>query len=235
MRQSGPSLTTIRCPSWPSRTSALLEGAREILFTVNLSSGNASPVRVDWETVDGTAESGDDYTAAAGTLTIAARQQSATVRVEIEDDRLHERDETFAIRFSAPSGVTLGDDEAIGTILDDDPVPELRVRDANASENAREIVFAAKLSAASALPVTVRWRTSDAGATAGADYTASEGVLSIPAGLRDARVAVPLLDDRLDEADETFTIELQRARWGRSWRTPGRWGPSSTTTRSRRS
>ena len=70
-------------------------------------------------------------------------------------------------------------------------------------------MFAAKLSAPSTLPVTVRWRTSDDGATAGADYTASEGVLSIPAGRRDARVAVPLLDDRLDEPDETFTIELR--------------------------
>ena len=184
------------------------EGAREILFTANLSNGSASPVSVEWETVDGTAESGDDYATATGTLTIAAGDQSATIRVEIEDDRLHEPDETFAIRFSAPSGVTLGDDEAIGTILDDDPVPELRVRDANASENAREVVFAAKLSAPSALPVTVRWRTSDDGAIAGADYTASEGVVSIPAGLRDARVAVPLLDDRLDEPDETFTVEL---------------------------
>ena len=184
------------------------EGAREILFTANLSNGSGTPVSVEWETVDGTAESGDDYTGATGTLTVAAGAQSATVSIEVQDDRLHERDETFAIRFSAPSGVTLGDDEAIGTILDDDPVPELRVRDANASENAREVVFAAKLSAPSALPVTVRWRTSDDGASAGADYTASEGVLSIPAGRRDARVAVPLLDDRLDEPDETFTVEL---------------------------
>ena len=52
------------------------------------------------------------------------------------------------------------------------------------------------------------WRTSDGDATAGADYTASEGVLSVPAGALDARIFVPLLDDRLDEADETFTIEL---------------------------
>ena len=78
--------------------------------------------------MDGTAESGDDYTGVTGTLTVAAGAQSATLRVEIQNDRLHERDETFAIRFSAPNGVTLGDDEAIGTILDDDPVPELRVR-----------------------------------------------------------------------------------------------------------
>ena len=185
-----------------------LEDAGELVFTVNLSNGNSSPVSVDWETADGTAKSTTDYAEAARTLIIPAGQTSGTIAIRVDDDSLHERDETFAVRISEPSGATLADDEAVGTILDDDPVPELQVPDANAAENAREIVFVAQLSAPSALPVTVRWRTADDGATAGADYTASEGMLRIPAGLRDARVAVPLLDDRLDEADEEFAIEL---------------------------
>ena len=186
------------------------EDAGRMVFTVELSGISEAPVSVRWETANGTAKSGSDYTAASGTLTIPAGEWSGTIRVGLPDDRLHEPDETFALRLSRPEGATVSDDEAIGTILDDDPEPELRMGDASGAEKASEIVFAARLSAASGLPVRVGWRTMDGNASAGADYSAAEGVLTIPAGVRTANVSVPLLDDRLDEADETFTIELSQ-------------------------
>ena len=184
------------------------EDAGRMVFTVELSGVSAGPVSVRWKTADGTAKSGSDYTAASGTLTIPAGERSGTIRVRLLDDRIYEPNETFTIRFSRPEGATLPDDEAVGTILEDDPEPELRIRDASASENAAQVLFTAELSGASSRPMTVRWRTSDGDALAGTDYAASEGVLSVPAGVLDARIFVPLLDDRLDEADETFTIEL---------------------------
>jgi hypothetical protein len=58
----------------------------------------------------------------------------------------------------------------------------------------------------------VRYATSDgsgsSGATAGADYQAAAGVLSIPAGASSASVGVDLLDDDLYELDESFQVVL---------------------------
>ena len=89
-------------------------------FTVSLSAASDGQVTVDYATSDGTAESGTDFTAASGTLTFAADVTSQTVRVETADDSADENDETFTLALSNPSGATLGDDEATGTIEDDD-------------------------------------------------------------------------------------------------------------------
>ena len=45
-------------------------------------------------------------------------------------------------------------------------------------------------------------------ATSGLDYTATSGNLTILAGQRTGRVTVPVLNDTLNEPDETFTMEL---------------------------
>jgi YD repeat-containing protein len=60
-------------------------------------------------------------------------------------------------------------------------------------------------------PVTVAWATSNGTAVAGADYTASSGTVSFGAGSASGStraISVPVLDDALDEPDETFTITL---------------------------
>jgi hypothetical protein len=58
---------------------------------------------------------------------------------------------------------------------------------------------------------TVDFATADGTATAGADYGSTSGTLSFPAGTPNGTVRtinVPILDDALDEADETFTVAL---------------------------
>ena len=89
-------------------------------FTVSLSAASDERVTVDYATSGGTAESGTDFTAASGTLTFAANATSQTVRVQTAEDSADEKDETFTLALSNPSGATLGDAEATGTIEDDD-------------------------------------------------------------------------------------------------------------------
>ena len=89
-------------------------------FTASLSARSDEQVTVDYATSDGTAESGTDFTAASGTLTFAANATSQTVRVQTAQDSADEEDETFTLELSNPSGATLGDAAATGTIEDDD-------------------------------------------------------------------------------------------------------------------
>ena len=88
----------------------------EIDFTVTLDEAASETVTVDYETSDGSAEAGDDYTAKSGTLSFSAGQTSKTISVEIEDDIENESDETFTVTLSNASGADLGTSSATGTI-----------------------------------------------------------------------------------------------------------------------
>ena len=93
-------------------------------FTVSLSAASSQQVTVQYATSSGTAESGTDFTAASGTLTLAANATSKTVSVSTTDDSADEDDETFTLTLSSPANATLGNATATGTIEDDDE-PEL--------------------------------------------------------------------------------------------------------------
>ena len=59
---------------------------------------------------------------------------------------------------------------------------------------------------------TVDYATADGTATAGEDYTATSGTLTFGPGESLKTVSVPVLDDALDEGEETFTLRLSNAR-----------------------
>ena len=65
--------------------------------TVVLSRPSSSPVSVSYATADGAATAGADYTATAGSLTLAPGATTATFAVSVTGDTLREVNETFAI------------------------------------------------------------------------------------------------------------------------------------------
>ena len=54
------------------------------------------------------------------------------------------------------------------------------------------------------------YATADGTARAGSDYTATSGTVIFAEGEVEQTIAVPVLDDALDEPDETFTVILSR-------------------------
>ena len=90
--------------------------------------------------------------------------------------------------------------------------PALSAADARAREGTDTAVsFEVRLSRAAAGAVTVDYATADGTAEAGADYTATSGTLTFAAGVTAKTVSVPVLDDALDEGEETFTLRLSNA------------------------
>lgn len=80
------------------------ESAGMISFLVTRSGDLASAVNVQYATADGTAVAGQDYLAAAGVVSFAAGQQTATIDVQLINDTLSEGAETFQVHLSAPPG-----------------------------------------------------------------------------------------------------------------------------------
>ena len=181
------------------------ESSSSANLRVDLSSASSSAVTVDY-TVTGTATgSGTDYTLANGTLTIAANATQKNITIaSIVNDTLDEANETVIVTLSNAVGATLGsDDEHTYTINDNDAKPSLSIADVSGNETAGNRQFTVTLSAASGLAVTVNYATSNGTATAGADYTATSGSLTIAAGATTATFNVAVLADSLNEADET--------------------------------
>ncbi|WP_242662321.1 cellulase family glycosylhydrolase [Teichococcus deserti] len=111
------------------------DGTRPLVFTVMLDKPAAGAVTVAYATADGSATAGSDYLAAAGTLRFEAGETSRTVTVAVQGDAIVEADEALVLRLSSPSGASLANAEAIGTIRNDDvALPVLQVGDAHVAE-----------------------------------------------------------------------------------------------------
>ena len=93
-------------------------------FWVSLSEPTREEVTVDVRTSDGTATSGTDFKAMSLTLTFPPNSSDPELApVIVRDDQEPEPDETFTVALTNPSGATLGDAAATGTILDDGDTP----------------------------------------------------------------------------------------------------------------
>ena len=184
-------------------------------FAVTLSAASGRTVTVAYATANGTAVAPGDYTAASATLTFAPGVTSQPVAVAIVGDALPEPGETFVVNLSSPTNATIADGQGAGTITDND-TPSLSIADLSVTEgNTGTInaVFTVTLSAASPQTVTVNYATSNGTALSGAtaDYTATSGSLSFAPGVTTRPVTVVVRGDTLDEADETFNVNLSGA------------------------
>lgn len=92
------------------------------VFTVTLSAAYDQPVTMSYQTVNGTATTGDnDYVARTGTLTFAPGETTKTITIEVKGDRKREANETFYLDlFGLSSNSWFTKNRGLGTILNDD-------------------------------------------------------------------------------------------------------------------
>ena len=191
-----------------------LEDSEDLEFTVTLSPAYPETVTVAYMTGDGTAIDGTDYTAADGTLTFAPNETTKTITVDVMSDMDDEPDETLVLTLSTPTVATISTATGTGTITDDD-VPAITFEQyfVQAAEGAGNLIFTVKLDRVAHQEVTVDYvaATYDSGpnpATAGSDFTATSGQLSIMAGIVEGTITVPILDDSTPEQDESLQMTL---------------------------
>jgi hypothetical protein len=91
-------------------------------FTVTLSAAYDQPVTLSYQTVNGTATTGNnDYVAKSGTITFAAGETTKAITIEVKGDRNKEANEVFYLDlFGLSSNALFTKNRGIGTILNDD-------------------------------------------------------------------------------------------------------------------
>lgn len=88
-------------------------------FTVNVDNASTKEIKVNYTTVDGTANS-SDYTKKSGTLIIPANQHNGGIDIEVRGDSLREGNLIFYVQLSNPVNAKIsGAGSGTGTIICD--------------------------------------------------------------------------------------------------------------------
>ncbi|MDE5077000.1 MAG: sodium:calcium exchanger, partial [Trichodesmium sp. St2_bin6] len=99
------------------------KGEKDMKFEVKLDKSSSQIVRVNYETVDGSAKAGKDYEKKKGVLKFQPGETKKTVNISILGDTVDEKNENFRVKLSGAKNANLSDKNAIG-IIRNNPVPE---------------------------------------------------------------------------------------------------------------
>ena len=186
-------------------------------FTATLTTAVSAKVTATWtasiESGD-TASAADLATTKTGAVEFDANATTATFTVPVTNDTTDEPDQTFTVTLSGVStnAQLEADPTAEGTIDDDDPAPTLTVADLQHDENTIQVSMTVSISELSEKRVRFRLRqvdrTEDTASDADWNPPNTISFNSINVGVMSvSRLAVYVVNDTLDEDDETLTVE----------------------------
>ncbi|MFN7285961.1 MAG: beta strand repeat-containing protein, partial [Dolichospermum sp.] len=205
-----PSITLAVSP-----TSVSEDGTINLIYTFTRTGSTTNALTVNYS-IAGTANSSDYTGATPGTgktITFAAGSSTATLTIDPTADTIVESNETVALTLATGTGYTIGTTTAvIGTITNDDLLPNLNLS-ANqtiveGNTNPQNVTYTVTLSNASTQTITVQYATANGTAIAASDYTSTSGTLTFNPGVTSQVINIPILNDSLNEANETFTLNL---------------------------
>lgn len=180
-------------------------------FNATLSSPTGRKAKVNYSLISGTALIGDDFEANSGTLVFNENESVKQIAVKINADAFVEPDETFKVKLASPSNLAISDDEAIGTIQNDDVGGSVQLQAAvsEIGEAGKSITINVARTGGNAAGIIFRYATTNGTATANQDYLPSEGKLVFDAGDSVKSFIVPILDDAIDEPTiETVNLTI---------------------------
>ena len=194
-------------------------GSVNLVFTVTLSASSTTQLTVDYAQTGGTATSGTDYAAVAGsTLTFPANSTTQTITVSVTGDTTGEGNETVEITLSnASAGTGIATATGTGTIRDNDLAFSIDSPSvAEGDSSSASLVFTVTLSSSSTSQHTVDYADAGSGtAMSGTDYASIAGsTLTFAAGETSKTFTVSVTGDTMNEGNETIVISLSNATTG---------------------
>jgi hypothetical protein len=186
------------------------ESSGSMTVEVQLETASSKEVIVPFS-VEGTATRDSDYTLDSSPLVIPAGELTDSTKIHlIEDDDDEEVDETIVLSILTPTNATRGTPgvhTATIVSLIEEPTVYFSPASRSGDETVGTLTFNAKLSAASALDVTVPFSLGGT-ATEGIDYSITPSPVVIPAGSSGTEITIFVNPDNLDEFNETVVVTM---------------------------
>lgn len=186
------------------------EATSSALFTVLLSEASSLPVTVNYASTGGSAASGIDYVPLSGSITFAPGETSKAISLTVTNDQLFEPNETVVISLTGALNASVsGNLTHTYTIADDDAVKVAFDLDAaqGIESNLAPVIWV-RLAAPLTTTAQVNYSVTGETATRGPDFTLNNGTLIFAPGQTALAIPLKIINDVLDEDNETIKIEL---------------------------
>jgi Ca2+-binding RTX toxin-like protein len=159
-------------------------GQTSLVFTVTLSHFQGDPVEIDYQTMDlpgpmGASMANGDYDFLSGTLVFNPGELSKTISVLVNGDTTYEEHQQFQLQITraqrmeaTPVDLQVTNPQILGTIINDDPIPQIAIADyvppSTVTEDGTKVylvgegqdaTFVISLSNASQYPIKVYYRS----------------------------------------------------------------------------
>ncbi|HZH33801.1 MAG TPA: Calx-beta domain-containing protein, partial [Pyrinomonadaceae bacterium] len=208
-------------PTVSMADASIVEGSggtpTRLVFNASLSAATGRKAKVGFTILDGTAMAGSDFNSTSGTIVFNADEAVKQTVVEIYPDVFVEPDETFKIKLSNPSNLVISDDEAIGTIVNDDfgGTVEFEAAVVETGEASETVVINVRRTGGNAGGILLEYSTSNGTATANQDYLPKSGKMVFDANETLKTIIIPILNDAIDESPlETVNLTLRNISGG---------------------
>jgi hypothetical protein len=191
-----------------SPASVTEDGTSNLIYTFTRTGSTTNPLTINYS-IGGTATNGTDYASIPTGITFAAGLSTATVTVNPTNDTAVENNETVALTLTSGTGYTIGTATAVtGTITNDD-FSKLSINNITVVEGQNSnAILTVTVDNPNPQPITFNYTTAPINATANVDYTSKTGTITIAPNTSTATISIPILNDNLNEANETFAINL---------------------------
>ena len=121
---------------------------------------------------------------------------------------------TTAKRFDSSENASTINRPTLQVMFTAPTVPELSIANVSVDEGAGNASLTISSTLAPGADVMVNYSTSNGTAAAPGDYTATSNTATITGGTTSASITVPIVDDTLDELNETFSVALSNPTGG---------------------
>jgi Flp pilus assembly protein TadG len=186
------------------------EGVGRVAVEVQLSEPSAKDISVPLS-VSGTATKGSDFDYDFAIYNIPAGEftQSITVWI-LADGNGEEGDETIVINMLSPTNATKSSPSThTVSITDEEVIPEVYFSSSGQSADESSGTVIVIVAASSAPSQDISMPVSLGGsAVQGEDYTVNSGAVAIPAGGATGQIRITLIDDGIDENNETIILTM---------------------------
>lgn len=197
--------------SFHTSSISISEEVGTLTTAVYLSAASAKEVSLPYS-LSGTTTEGDYTVQSPSPLTISPGNTRAEISFSIAEGDGHEEDETLVIALDSPSNAAIGAiDTQTVTITEDTPTPVISFETSASSEgeDGGDHGVGVRLSNGWKQEISVNYSisgTADEGSEG--DVTIASSPLVIPVGQVRGEIALTMVDDNVDEDDETVIITI---------------------------
>jgi hypothetical protein len=185
----------------------------QAIFTATLDAPSATPIKLSYSTVNGTAKAGLDYRQTISHIVIPAGATSATFSVEVLPSTATEGDKLFYVTMRASPGNTVTK-EIDAAIIENSALPTVTLSDATIKIGLHHVqtsTFFVGLTNRSASPVTVNYTTQNVTAIAGVNYFPVSGSLVFAPFKTVEKIRIKIVGDAIVSPDKVFNVDILSA------------------------